>query len=47
MVVSGFLVEVVKADLDALRREYPEAFSRPYDKASGLLLEGVLARGGR
>jgi molybdopterin guanine dinucleotide-containing S/N-oxide reductase-like protein len=43
MVVSGFLVEVVRADLDALRRDYPEAFSRPYDQASGLSLDRVLA----
>jgi molybdopterin guanine dinucleotide-containing S/N-oxide reductase-like protein len=44
MVVSGFLVEVVKADLDALRRDYAEAFSRPYDQASGLSLDRVLAK---
>jgi hypothetical protein len=42
MVVSGFLVEVVKADLGALRREYPQAFDRPYDAGSGLSLERVL-----
>ena len=43
MVCAGFLVEVEKTDLDELRRKYPEAFSRPYDYASGLKLERVLA----
>lgn len=45
MVVSGFLVDVKKADMDELRRQYPEAFSRPYDYASGQKFERVLARG--
>lgn len=36
MVVSGFLVEVNKVDLDELRRKYPEAFKRKYDPAAGL-----------
>jgi molybdopterin guanine dinucleotide-containing S/N-oxide reductase-like protein len=36
MVVSGFLVDVKRADLDQLMRDYPEAFARPYDDASGL-----------
>ncbi len=44
MVVSGFLVEVEKADLDELRKKYPEAFNRPYDKASGLRFERILAK---
>ena len=34
--VSGFLVECERADLDALRKQYPEAFARPYDSGSGL-----------
>ena len=38
MVTSGFLVEAERVDLDELRRQYPEAFNRPYDKASGLEL---------
>ncbi len=46
MVESGFLVEVEKVDLDELRRKYPEAFSRPYDYASGLKFERVLVDGG-
>jgi anaerobic selenocysteine-containing dehydrogenase len=36
MVVSSFLVEVEKANLDELRKNYPEAFQREYDPASGL-----------
>ena len=40
-VVSGFLVEVERADLDELRKKYPEAFNRPYDRASGLKFERV------
>ena len=45
MVTNGFLVEVERIDLDKLRREYPEAFNRPYDHASGLKFERVLADG--
>jgi trimethylamine-N-oxide reductase (cytochrome c) len=44
MVTSGFLVEVKRADLDELRRRYPEAFHRPVDRAAGLKLERVLAK---
>jgi hypothetical protein len=36
MVVSSFLVEVAKEDLDELRKNYPEAFKREYDPAAGL-----------
>jgi anaerobic selenocysteine-containing dehydrogenase len=43
MVSGGFLVDVERADLDDLRREHPDAFSRPYDKASGLTYERMLA----
>jgi len=42
MVTCGFLAGVKRADLDSLRRDYPEAFSEPYDKASGLARERVL-----
>ena len=42
MVVSGFLVEVERVNLDELRKKYPEAFNRPYDKASGLRFERIL-----
>ncbi len=36
MVVSSFLVEVKKANLEELRKKYPEAFQREYDAAAGL-----------
>jgi len=31
--------------MDGLRRQYPEAFTRPYDRASGLTMERVLYKG--
>jgi molybdopterin guanine dinucleotide-containing S/N-oxide reductase-like protein len=37
-VTSGFLVEVRLADLDEMKRRYPEAFERQYDPATGLSL---------
>jgi len=43
MVVSGFLVEVERINIDELRKQYPEAFNRPYDWASGLRFDRVLA----
>jgi trimethylamine-N-oxide reductase (cytochrome c) len=42
MVSSGFLVEVKRVDLDELKKQYPEVFSRPYDQASGLVFNRVL-----
>ncbi len=45
MVVCGFLVEIERANLDELRQKYPEAFNRPYDNASGLRWERMLAGG--
>jgi molybdopterin guanine dinucleotide-containing S/N-oxide reductase-like protein len=42
MVVSGFLVEVARANVEELWRKYPEAFNRPYHPAAGLLLERVM-----
>ena len=44
MVTSGFLVEVKPADMEALRKQYPEAFNRPYHKGSGQVFERVLAK---
>jgi trimethylamine-N-oxide reductase (cytochrome c) len=38
MVVSSFLVEVEKADLEELRKRHPEAFQREYGAAAGLRL---------
>jgi molybdopterin guanine dinucleotide-containing S/N-oxide reductase-like protein len=35
-VASGFLVEVKKVDINALKEQYPEAFEKPYDPATGL-----------
>ena len=43
MVSGGFLVECERADLEALRKQYPEAFARPYDKGTGLAWERMLA----
>jgi hypothetical protein len=43
MVSGAFLVEYEVADLEALRRQYPEAFARPYDKSTGLAWERMLA----
>jgi len=43
MVTCGFLAGVRRADLEALRREYPEAFSGPYDSATGLAWERIIA----
>lgn len=43
MVSAGFLADMKRVDLEALRREYPEIFSQPYDKASGLAWERILA----
>jgi trimethylamine-N-oxide reductase (cytochrome c) len=45
MVCSSFLVEVEKvteAMMEAWKREYPEAFNRPYDPAQGVCLAGWL-----
>jgi anaerobic selenocysteine-containing dehydrogenase len=42
MVSGAFLVDVERADVDELRRQYKDAFSRPYDKACGLRYERML-----
>ncbi|HEX7474598.1 MAG TPA: molybdopterin-dependent oxidoreductase [Dehalococcoidales bacterium] len=44
MVVSSFLVEVEGVNLEELRRQYPEAFKRPYHYAAGLDMQRVLSR---
>jgi anaerobic selenocysteine-containing dehydrogenase len=47
MVSSGFLVEVAKVgdeEMAAWRREYPEAFARNYDLATGVSLSGWLRK---
>ncbi len=42
MATSGFLVEVERVNVDELRKKYPEAFNRPYDKATGQVIDRVL-----
>jgi trimethylamine-N-oxide reductase (cytochrome c) len=42
MVASGFLVEVAGVDLETLKKQYPEAFNRPYNHDAGLIVERVL-----
>ena len=42
MAVSGFLVEVEKTDLAALRTKYPEAFAREFHPTAGPSMAGVL-----
>jgi trimethylamine-N-oxide reductase (cytochrome c) len=44
MVVSSFLIEVKKANLDELRSQYPETFARPYQSDAGLRMERALLR---
>ena len=39
VVTSGFLVEIEKVDLAELRSQYPEAFEREYDPASGSIFD--------
>jgi trimethylamine-N-oxide reductase (cytochrome c) len=42
MVSGAFLVDFKRVDLDTLRKKYPEAFNRPYDRATGLVYERML-----
>ena len=44
MVVSGFLVEVEGVNLDALRKRYPEAFQRIYNRDAGLCFDAWIQR---
>ena len=43
MVSGGFLLDFEKADLDELRRQYPEVWARPIDAGTGLAWERMLA----
>ena len=43
MAVSGFLAEVERVNLEELRRQYPEAFERPYHAAAGPCLESFIS----
>jgi molybdopterin guanine dinucleotide-containing S/N-oxide reductase-like protein len=45
MVVSGFLAEMEKTDLEAMRAKYPEAFGRECHPTAGPCLAGVLMEG--
>ena len=45
MVVSGFLAQVEKADLEGLRSKYPEAFARPFHRSAGPDLAAWLVGG--
>ena len=42
MVVSGFLAEVEKTDLEGLRKKYPEAFARECHITAGPCLAGIV-----
>ncbi len=43
--VSGFLVQVEKTDMEALKRNYPEAFERPFHPCAGPDIEGWIEGG--
>ncbi|MCL5735395.1 MAG: molybdopterin-dependent oxidoreductase [Actinobacteria bacterium] len=43
MVSGGFLVEFGLANLEELRRQYAEAFARPYKASTGLVWERMMA----
>jgi hypothetical protein len=45
MVVSGFLVEVEKASLEALQKKYPDAFDRTCHATAGPCIAGVMKEG--
>ncbi len=44
-VTSGFLINIEKCDLDALKAEYPEAFNREYDPGTGVCLSSWIVGG--
>jgi anaerobic selenocysteine-containing dehydrogenase len=44
MVVSGFLVEVERVNIEELRKQYPDVFNRPFDWASGLRFDRVIVQ---
>ncbi len=47
MVTCGFLVDIKRADLNELRRKYPEAFNRPFHPFAGTGVESFLYKGGK
>jgi molybdopterin guanine dinucleotide-containing S/N-oxide reductase-like protein len=42
MAASGFLVNIEKADLNELRKKYPEIFKTEHDPAAGLKLDRII-----
>jgi trimethylamine-N-oxide reductase (cytochrome c) len=46
MAMSGFLVQLEKANLEDLRKKYPEAFSRKFSPSAGPIMETYMAQGG-
>jgi anaerobic selenocysteine-containing dehydrogenase len=44
MVVSSFLVEVQRTNIEGLRQQHPEAFARPYHGGAGLRMERILVK---
>ena len=44
MVVSSFLAEVEKVNIEEIRNNYPEAFNRPYNAGAGLRMERILEK---
>ena len=44
-VTSGFLVNIEKVDVFQLAKQYPEAFSRPYDPDCGLVAHARIVEG--
>lgn len=43
---NSFLVNVEKVDVFALAEQYPEAFSKVYDKATGQIADAVIIKEG-
>jgi trimethylamine-N-oxide reductase (cytochrome c) len=43
--VSGFLVQIEKTDMEALKRKYPKAFERPFHPCAGPGLEACIMGG--
>jgi molybdopterin guanine dinucleotide-containing S/N-oxide reductase-like protein len=42
MVVSGFLVDIERANTDDLRNKYPEAFQRPFHHTTGSIVDSYM-----
>ena len=45
MVTCGFLAQVEKADLAALKQKFPEEFARPFHSFAGTGVESFLYKG--